>query len=74
MDFRKGGGRDIGKVLETLSDNDLEMLGGEPEQNLRGDDICVVCEDDGKPVGYIAGFGRSGGEKLFYSAELAVSP
>lgn len=74
MEFRKGSSSDIGKVLETLSDNDLEMLGGEPEQNLRGDDICVVCEDDGKPVGYIVGFDRTNDENKWYSVELAVNP
>lgn len=74
MDFRKGSISDIGKVLETLSDNDLEMLGGEPEQNLRDDDICVVCEDDGKPVGYIVGFDRTNDENKWYSVELAVNP
>lgn len=74
MSFRKGSSSDIGKVLETLSEDDVEMLGGEPEQNLRNDDICIVCEDSGKPVGYIAGFARRGDENLFYSVELAVNP
>lgn len=74
MGFRKGESSDIGKVLETLSVNDLELLGGEPEQNLKDDDSCIVYEVGGKPVGYIAGFNRSNGGNWWYSVELAVSP